>query len=111
MKKPNWNDIKDNIHFYSSMILVIGFILIVVVFNISNTVDTVSKRVKDSRKLQEKYEYLDTHSVWSELDEMYDYAQAHHISNDDGNDMWDFESAWCEVYAYCEAASYIAENR
>ena len=95
----------------STYILTSIFVVIPLFFLILdgfNAIREIQNKIDDKRYLQEQYEYLDTHSVWTALEEMYSYAESHHICNDDECDFWDFEKYCLEVYGYCEAASYIS---
>lgn len=74
-----------------------------------NALQEFNDKMDEKRYLQEQYDYLDSHYVFTALDEMYSYAENHHICNDDECDFWDFEKYWLEVYGYCEAASYISD--
>ena len=106
-----WDDIKDNVYLYGTIVFVSVFLVSLLIFDTSELVDTISKRNSDKRRIQENYDYLENHSVWSELDALYSYAEEHHTCTDDECDFHEFEEAWYEVSAYCEAASYIAANR
>lgn len=106
-----WDDIKDNLYFYGSIAAVSAFLLFVIISNFSGCVKTISARTSENKRIQENYDYLDKHSVWSALDKMYSFAEEHHTCTDDDCDFGEFEEAWYEVSAYCEAASYIAANR
>lgn len=109
MKKINWHDVR---FFSISALVTLGFVVLIaisLVSCISDSIDTITDKYNKNKRIRESYKYIEDHYVLDDLESLYSIAEDH-ITCDDF-DFSEFEDILNDVYQYCEAAEYIAENR